>query len=58
MALIIFLIYSGLGDLFFNEGFALKLARLLCWEEKGKGVECYSSLHFLDNLEGTESKSF
>ena len=45
MAPIVFLIQTSLGEPFVNEGVALKLARLLCWEEKEKGVECCSSLH-------------
>lgn len=49
---------GGVDDPFFGEDSVLKLARLLSWEQKEKGVERYSTKHFSNNLEGTKSKSF
>lgn len=47
-----------MDDPFFSEGSVLKLARLLSWEQKEKGVERYSTLHFSNNLEGTNQRAF
>ena len=41
-----------MSDPFFSESFALKLERLLCREEKEKGVVCCSPLHVFGQFGG------